>query len=74
MTRNTGGVQRKRCPNCGDETEFVQFSTGEESTVVTTVDEVGNGILELRSCDCGTGVENVLTVDEQRSLQMETDQ
>jgi hypothetical protein len=69
----TDGTDRKECPNCGEETEFVQFATGKESTVVTGPNAVGEGILELRACNCGTGIENVLTVEKQRSVYTEAD-
>jgi len=54
---------RSVCPECGNtETEFVQFASGEESTTETSPQKVGNGLLELRSCDdCGVGIEIVLT-------------
>jgi len=54
---------RKTCPECGNtETEFVQFASGEESTTETSPQKVGDGLLELRSCDdCGVGIEIVLT-------------
>jgi len=66
-------THRKECPNCGEETEFVQFATGKESSVVTGPNTVGDGILELRVCNCGTGIENVLTVKKQRSVYTDTE-
>ena len=68
------GVDRKRCPVCGGETEFVQFGGADSSVTVTTPDEVSDGLLELRWCDCGAGVENVLVADEQRSIHPEDEQ
>lgn len=56
-------INRKDCPLCGEPTEFVQFATGEEETTSTTPKEVGDGVLELRTCDrCPAEVENVLNV------------
>lgn len=61
---------RETCPECGEETEFVQFATGEESTVETDPEEVGRGLLELRSCDnCRAGVEIVLTAEDYTFVQ-----
>lgn len=55
---------RKTCPKCGNETEFVQFGGEDSETTVTTPEDVGDGLLELRTCDeCKIGIENVLTVD-----------
>lgn len=62
---------RKHCPKCGTETEFVQFATGDEDTVETTPEEVGEGILELRTCDnCKLGIENILTLDERTTVEV----
>lgn len=60
MNEHTG--TREECPSCGsDETEFIQFATGEENTVETDPDEVGGGLLELRMCNnCTAGIEIVL--------------
>lgn len=60
MNEHTGS--RETCPHCGsDDTEFVQFASGDESTVETEPEEVGDGLLELRCCDaCGSGIEIVL--------------
>lgn len=60
-------MNRETCSNCGsDNTEFVQFASGDEEVVDTTAEEVGNDILELRSClDCHGGIENILTLDSQ---------
>lgn len=61
-------MNREDCPLCGEKTEFIQFATGEEETVSTTPKEVGDGILELRSCDnCPAEVENVLNVESRRA-------
>jgi len=58
-------TDRETCPNCGSETEFVQFASGEEETVETSPEEVGTGLLELRSCDnCRSGIEIVLTAEQ----------
>jgi len=53
---------RDFCPECeSNDTEFVQFATGEEEAVETQPESVDNGLLELRFCnDCGTGIEIVL--------------
>jgi len=66
--RPTDEIRRGDCPNCGDETEFVQFANGSEETTATTAEEVGDGLLELRICDCGVGVENVLEISSQRTF------
>jgi len=62
-------LNREECPHCGSEkTEFVQFASGEENTVQTDPEEVGDGLLELRSCDnCRNGIELIL---EPASYQM----
>jgi len=58
---NEHTVAHEECPHCGEQTEFVQFATGEEETVDTDPEEVGYGLLELRSCDsCRSGIEIVL--------------
>jgi len=63
MTENN---DRTACPNCdNDDTEFVQFATGEEKTVETPASEVGDGLLELRSCDqCRSGIEIILRPED----------
>jgi len=55
-------MNRELCPGCGSaDTEFVQFASGEEETVKTTVSEVDGGRLELRTCNsCGAGIEVIL--------------
>jgi len=62
------GYSREDCPHCGNsQTEFVQFADGSETTTVTPEDEVVDGVLECRQCNhCGSAVENVLTVTQQR--------
>jgi hypothetical protein len=59
-------MARDTCPQCGDHAEFVQFADGSEETTQTTVDEVCDGLLELRWCDgCGAAIENVLSFRDQ---------
>jgi hypothetical protein len=66
MTENDS---RSHCSLCGDnDTEFVQYATGNESTTATTAEEVGDGLLELRWCDCGAAIENVLTVESRQVI------
>ena len=66
----TTEIKRTSCPICPNKnTEFVQFASGDEETVETTVDEVDGGLLELRLCnECGAGIENVLTVDQKKAI------
>lgn len=61
---------REVCPECGsEETEFVQFASGEENTVETEPEEVGDGLLELRCCDgCGAAIEVVLTAESHKTI------
>lgn len=63
-------MNRLICPECeSDDTEFIQFASGEEKVVLTQPDEVGDGLLELRMCnECGRGIENVLTVEKQQTI------
>lgn len=67
-------MSRKECPICGGKnTEFIQLADGSEETVVTTREEVGDGLLELRTCnDCPATIENVLTVEKARAEVVET--
>ncbi len=52
---------RKKCPECGGDTEFVQFGGSDCSTVETTPEEVKDRLLELRMClNCKSGVEFIL--------------
>lgn len=62
-----GSTHRKQCPECGSEdTEFIEFCTGNESNIETDKDEIGNGLLELRHCtECQSSIENILTLESQ---------
>jgi len=63
-------MNRRICPNCGEETAFVQFGGSESSVTETTVAEVGDGILELRICDnCAISIENVLNAEQQKVIE-----
>lgn len=63
-------TNRYTCPTCeSTNTAFVQYATGHEDTTKTTPTQVGAGVLELRMCnECGAGIENVLTVADQRAV------
>jgi hypothetical protein len=55
---------RKRCSECGVETEFVQFGGEDSVTTETDPEDVGDGLLELRICnECSVAIENILTVE-----------
>lgn len=69
MTENNS---RTECPDCGSETEFVEFASGGEDVVETSRETVGDGLLELRYCDnCHAGIENVLTLDSRTVVRSE---
>jgi uncharacterized Zn finger protein len=63
-------MDREICPNCGSEdTEFVQLGGSNSTTTVTSEEDVGDGLLELRCCDnCGAGIENILNVESQKVI------
>lgn len=63
-----GSHSGNECPNCGGETEFVQFGGADSPVVDADPEDIDGGeLLELRSClDCGAQVEQVLTVDRSR--------
>lgn len=59
-------MNRTECPECGEKTEFIQFTGENQSVTQTTPEEVGDGLLELRACNnCPASIENVLNVKKQ---------
>lgn len=63
-------MSRTTCSNCGAaNTAFVQFGAAESDVTVTTPEDVGDGLLELRYCsNCGAGIENILRLSDQRTI------